>query len=192
MRKKRAPENIPSGEPVVMQPVEGEKTRRGMGGLVPAVLMLALLAAVLALVWSRSRQSSSPASSVATRTPLPSPTAVFMGSPLSAAATSTAGQPTPMAEPPTPAASGCQPGIVVGKTADVAYAAVRVRLSPGYIGKNDATDSVHFVKTGDVVHVKGGPEVKDGLCWWLVKHAGYEGWTADHSRHGLLLLSAGP
>jgi len=34
-------------------------------------------------------------------------------------------------------------------------------------------------------------EAKDGLCWWKIEHDGFEGWTADHSREGRILLHAG-
>jgi hypothetical protein len=60
------------------------------------------------------------------------------------------------------------------------------------VGKNDATDSKKYMTTGDRVSVMGGPEMKDGLCWWHVEHKGVQGWTADHSREGRQLLSAGP
>ena len=86
----------------------------------------------------------------------------------------------------------CQPGIAVGKTINVVYNSVRMRHSPGYVTKDDAKDSKHYMETGDKVVIKGGPQIKDGLCWWLVEHDGHQGWTADHSREGRLLLSTGP
>lgn len=86
----------------------------------------------------------------------------------------------------------CQPGIAAGKTINVVHASVRMRHSPGYIEKDDTKDSKHYMKNGDKVVIKGGPQIKDGLCWWLVEHNGYQGWTADHSREGRRLLSAGP
>ncbi len=105
------------------------------------------------------------------------------------------GIPTPTTSLPVSGASSgsipCQPGIEVGKTAVVVYDAVRMRQSPGYVGKNDAVDTVRYLEKGDTVNVNGGPEQKDGLCWWLVVQAGVQGWSADHSSDGTLLLSAG-
>ena len=86
----------------------------------------------------------------------------------------------------------CQPGIAAGKTINVVHDSVRMRHSPGYVEKDDTKDSKHYMKTGDKVVIKDGPQIKDGLCWWLVEHNGYQGWTADHSREGRLLLSTGP
>jgi hypothetical protein len=106
------------------------------------------------------------------------------------------GTPSPPAETPLPTAGtpppNCQPGIEVGKIANVVYHAVRMRHSSGHIEKNDATDTKHYLKGGNQVLVVGGPEIKDGLCWWLVTHQEQQGWTADHSQQGRLLLAAGP
>jgi hypothetical protein len=115
------------------------------------------------------------------------PTATFLpGTPSPVPRTATA-----IPGPGTPSFA-CQSGIAAGKTINVVYHSVRMRHSPGYVEKDDAKDSKHYMKTGDKVVVKGGPQIKDGLCWWLVEHNGYQGWTADHSREGSLLLSAGP
>jgi hypothetical protein len=95
--------------------------------------------------------------------------------------------------PPGPSVPiGCEPGIAAGTTANVVYPQVRIRWSPGYVGKNDHTDSKKYMTTGDTVYVMGGPETKDGLCWWFVEHKGVQGWTADHSREGRQLLAADP
>ncbi len=85
----------------------------------------------------------------------------------------------------------CQPQIAVGKPAQVIYPSVHMRRSPGYVDKNDAQDAIHYLEMNDRINVKGGPEIRDGLCWWRVEHQGYEGWTADHSRDGRQLLTAG-
>ena len=98
---------------------------------------------------------------------------------------------TPIPPPGTPSFD-CQPGIQVGKTVHVVYPAVRMRLSPGYVEKDDEVDTKHYMETDDRIADKGGPQIKDGLCWWLVEHEGYQGWTADHSREGRLLLSVSP
>lgn len=119
--------------------------------------------------------------------PLSAPTATFLpGTPSPVPSTAT-----PIPLPGTPSFQ-CQLGIQVGKTANVVYHAVRVRYSPGYAAKDDAQDTKRYIKTGDQVTVIGGPEIRDGLCWWLVKHQEWQGWSADHSRQGRLLLSGGP
>ena len=92
----------------------------------------------------------------------------------------------------TPASPLCQTGIEIGKTINVVYPQVRMRHSPGYVDKNDAVDSKHYLQTGDQVTVMNGPEIKDDLCWWYIQHQQWQGWTADHSHQGRLLLSAGP
>ncbi len=92
----------------------------------------------------------------------------------------------------TPASPLCQPGIEIGKTINVVYPKVRMRYSSGYVSKNDVTDTKHYLQTGDRVTVVNGPEINDELCWWYVQHQNWQGWTADHSHTGRLLLSAGP
>jgi hypothetical protein len=92
----------------------------------------------------------------------------------------------------TPIPSLCQPGIQVGKTINVVYPQVRMRYSPGYVSKNDVVDTKHYLQMGDQVTVMSGPEINDELCWWYIQHQQWEGWTADHSHQGRLLLSAGP
>jgi hypothetical protein len=92
----------------------------------------------------------------------------------------------------TPTPSLCQPGIEIGKTINVVYPKVRMRHSPGYVNKNDVVDTKHYLQTGDQVTVVNGPEINDELCWWYIQHQQWQGWTADHSQQGRLLLSAGP
>ena len=103
--------------------------------------------------------------------------------------------PTPTETPIPPAGDAsfdCQPEIEVGKIINVVYHAVRVRHSPGYAEKDDAQDTQRHVKTGDQAVVIDGPVIKDGLCWWRVKHDDWQGWSADHSRQGQPLLSGDP
>ena len=140
--------------------------------------LLVIIFFVIILTSSREETPSSPVSFSATsaRTGTPSP--------VRSTATAIPGPGTP--------SFACQPGIAVGKTINVVYDSVRMRYSPGYVEKDDTKDSKHYMKTGDKVVVKSGPQIKDGLCWWFVEHKGYQGWTADHSREGRLLLSAGP
>jgi hypothetical protein len=92
----------------------------------------------------------------------------------------------------TPVPSLCQPGIEIGETINVVYPHVRMRYSPGYVNKNDLVDTKHYLQTGDQVTVLNGPEINDNLCWWFVEHQQWQGWTADHSQQGRLLLAANP
>jgi hypothetical protein len=144
-------------------------------GCAVGIIILILLIVFLLLALSPDQSSSPPTptstASTPTQTPGPSPT------------------PEPLER--TPAASyPCQEEIEVGKTVNVVYTGVRVRKSAGYVTKNDAQDTIHYLKTGDKVKVNEGPTKKDGLCWWKIEHEGFEGWTADHSRTGRLLLKA--
>jgi hypothetical protein len=189
MRKDQAPLPPADGPPAPNQKPKQKKTERRRSGCLPFVVFLILMIVLVYIAVSSG-------GSVATRR---------LFSPLNIGASSSEGAvaPSPTSVPagPAPATfapsqpSGaipttCQPGIEVGKTIAVVYPAVRMRQSPGYVGKDDRTDSIHFTGTGDWVTVIGGPEMRDGLCWWLVEHVGFSGWVADHSRDGTLLLSA--
>jgi hypothetical protein len=98
------------------------------------------------------------------------------------------------ASTPVPASGyfACEPGIAIGTSARTVYDNVRMRQSPGYAGKNDAADTIHYLKAGDIVRVLDGPVITDGLCWWFGEHTGIRGWSADHSRQGRRLLSPAP
>jgi hypothetical protein len=144
-------------------------------------VVLILLIILIALLRSPGRnQPASPLS-------LPTSTATFLpGTPTLLPATAT-----PIPPPGTPSFD-CEAGIEVGKTVHVIYHAVRMRKSPGYVDKDDNKDSLHYMETGDKVVIKAGPRITDGLCWWFIEHQGFQGWTADHSHEGRLLLSANP
>jgi hypothetical protein len=86
----------------------------------------------------------------------------------------------------------CAPDIAIGKRVSIAnVSAVRMRSSPGYVGKADA-DTLRFMARGEQAVVKDGPQKRDGLCWWFVEYQGLQGWAADHSSGGTVLLSAIP
>ena len=144
-------------------------------------IVLILIIGFLALVLSRDKGQTNPGGP-----PPPAPTA-NSGSGTSPLPPSSG---TSIPPPGTPSFN-CWPGIEVGKTVNIMHRAVRMRHSPGYVEKDDRTDTKHYMETGDRVVIKSGPQMKDGLCWWLVEHDGLQGWTADHSREGRLLLSAG-
>lgn len=65
---------------------------------------------------------------------------------------------------------------------------VNLRKSPGYVGKNNKKDVVHEVPCGEYVKLLGENEVKDDLNWWRVNWNGYEGWIADHTGSGKVIL----
>ncbi|MCB0133369.1 MAG: hypothetical protein KDD78_21040, partial [Caldilineaceae bacterium] len=67
---------------------------------------------------------------------------------------------------------------------------VRFRRTPGYVGK-EASDLIQDVPPRAAAIVLGGPIEMDGLTWWQVRVplAGAEGWMAEMSPTGLLLLS---
>ena len=85
----------------------------------------------------------------------------------------------------------CQPDIAAGVPIKAIADGVRMRQTPGYEGKPEA-DTLAFMANGDVAIVNGGPRSADGLCWWVVQYAGYQGWVADHAPDGSLLLVASP
>ena len=191
-----APTNqVSFGEPVVLGRATASQADSGGsgggGGCAPLIVVLVLVA-VLAFLAMSPEGSKPPV-----RTQRPQKTATVPSSPIKVLGTP---EPTPFEPTPTPTLAtrrfpsdvvtfDCQPGIEVGKTVDVVHAAVRMRWTPGYVDKDDTRDSIHYMETGDKVLIRGGPEMKDGLCWWVVEHGGYRGWTADHSREGRLLLA---
>jgi len=189
MRKDQAPLPPADGPPAPKEKPKRKKTERRRSSCLPFVVFLVLMIVLVYIAVSSG-------GSVATRR-LFSP--LNIGAPSSEGATAPSSTSAPVEPAPTTAASNqpsgaipasCQPGIEVGKTIAVVYPAVRMRQSPGYVNKDDRTDSIHFIGTGDWVTIIAGPETRDGLCWWLVEHLGFTGWAADHSREGTLLLSA--
>jgi hypothetical protein len=172
MSEEQQPQPIREGDPVVITRPQPKADGRQRIGCAPGCVII-ILVVIFILITFSPQNCSGPAPVV---TPLP---------PVGASPPVLGTQPIP--DPPI----GCQPGIAVGTTANVIYPQVRMRWSPGYVGKNDATDSKKYMMTGDKVRVIGGPEMKDGLCWWLIEFKGEQGWTADHSREGRQLLSAG-
>jgi hypothetical protein len=85
----------------------------------------------------------------------------------------------------------CQPDFAAGVQVKAIADGVRVRETPGYVGKAES-DTLAFMANGDVAVVNGGPRSADAVCWWVVQYAGYQGWVADHAPDGSLLLVANP
>jgi hypothetical protein len=170
------PEKTPinEGEPVGSQELNKADSSGGSSWAAPALLVLAMIAAVVVLAVTPG-ESSQQVPTVMVYTPgIPTPTSAL---PESGANIITV---------------QCQPGLEVANTARVVFDGVRMRQSPGYVSKNDVDDTVHFLQAGDIVNVIGGPQQQDRLCWWHVEHQGSMGWTADHSSDGTLLLAASP
>ncbi len=72
---------------------------------------------------------------------------------------------------------------------------VRLRRSPGYIGK-PVTDVIVDLPINTIATVLGGPTNLDSLTWWQVRvnTSGQEGWAAERSAMGdtLLVLNSTP
>lgn len=77
----------------------------------------------------------------------------------------------------------------VGKSARVTNSAqeVNMRRTSGYQNK-PRRDVVVRVPSGTNVNIVGGPASSDNLTWWYVRWGAYEGWMAEYSSGGRLLL----
>ena len=64
---------------------------------------------------------------------------------------------------------------------------VNIRRSPGFQNK-PADDVIVAVPAGSQGAVLEGPQPGDGLLWWKVRFGDQEGWMAEQSSRGLLLL----
>lgn len=177
-------DHVPYGEPVVLAKPSEKTKEGGPGCAAPAVVFLALIL-ILILLGVFSRSSSAP----------PAP-AIGSGANVTTTAAPVAAQslgvPTPTIAPMVEvhlSGSICHPEIQVGGAAVVMVDSLRMRKSPGYAGKNDAEDTVHFLDVGSRVNVRGGPDTVDNLCWWNLEFQGSSGWSANHSRDGELLLA---
>lgn len=65
---------------------------------------------------------------------------------------------------------------------------VNLRQSPGFQNK-PAGDVILVVPAGDAGTVLEGPVQADGLNWWRVRLANGEGWMAERSNSGKVLLN---
>lgn len=65
---------------------------------------------------------------------------------------------------------------------------VNLRMSPGYISKDDSRDVVVEIPSGQKVKIINGPERADGLNWWYVEWRTYQGWIAEKTGSGKLIL----
>lgn len=104
-------------------------------------------------------------------------------------------RPGPSWTPGAPAAQvspASQPGdLSLGSGVPVAVVydgGVNLRRTPGYQNK-PAGDSLKTIASGAQGVVVTGPEDVDGLRWWKVRFGGDEGWMAERSSQGRLLLA---
>jgi len=65
---------------------------------------------------------------------------------------------------------------------------VNLRKSPGYVSKNDAIDVVVKIPGGALLEILDGPSSADNLEWWRVSWNGYEGWIAEKTGSGRMIL----
>ena len=69
---------------------------------------------------------------------------------------------------------------------------VNLRKSPGYVSKNDAVDVVTKIPAGAYLEILEGPRPADNLQWWRVSWNGYEGWIAEKTGSGRIILEFEP
>ena len=79
----------------------------------------------------------------------------------------------------------------VGKSARVTNSAqeVNMRRTSGYQNK-PIGDVIVRVPSGTIISIIGGPENADNLTWWYVRWGAYEGWMAEYTASGRLLLQS--
>lgn len=76
-----------------------------------------------------------------------------------------------------------------GDRITIAYAGgVNLRRTPGYQNK-PAGDALRTVNGGATGTITAGPVDLDGLRWWQVRFDADEGWMAERSSQGRLLLA---
>jgi hypothetical protein len=71
-------------------------------------------------------------------------------------------------------------------------AEVNLRATPGYSNKDDFTDVIVKIPSGELIEIISGPIQKDGLSWWNINWNGYSGWIADHTSSGLEIINFTP
>lgn len=77
-----------------------------------------------------------------------------------------------------------------GDSVSIAYSGgVNLRRTPGYQNK-PAGDTLRTVNGGATGTITGGPVELDGLRWWQVRFDADEGWMAERSSQGRLLLES--
>jgi len=156
----------------------------GIGGVLLASFLCVASILFFALI---NNTPSSPTSSP-TRKPAPTATPVRITNPTPRNPSNNSGnnnnsnnQPSSQQQSKTYAEVSC---------ADIHVA--NLRRTPGYVGKNDETDSLAEVSCGEIVELLGETSKADGLTWWKVQWNGYTGWIADHTGSGKIILDFTP
>ena len=102
--------------------------------------------------------------------------------------------PRPVEPAPPPPPPVDLPAFAPGETV-YALEALRVRNTPGYVGK-DETDTITVLAPGQALTVVGAASVRDGLTWWRVRFplgdGTGEGWAAQATGDALLLARTVP
>lgn len=100
--------------------------------------------------------------------------------------------------PPSPSITANQsPGLAPGLFApgdlvsNVSGSAVNLRRAPGYLSK-PVDDVITVVEAGGSGLILDGPVLADGLTWWRVQFAEWDGWMAERTNGGVLLLAPSP
>jgi murein DD-endopeptidase MepM/ murein hydrolase activator NlpD len=96
---------------------------------------------------------------------------------------------TPPTKPPDPPASSVVKARLQRGQRVRLTTIVNARRSPGYVNKR-ADDVVQEMAAGMVLRLSEGPQVVDGLVWWLgaIDGGGAIGWMAENSPTGAALL----
>lgn len=68
---------------------------------------------------------------------------------------------------------------------------MNLRQTPGFQSK-PAEDVIAVLQAGELATVLEGPEQADGLRWWRVQFKQNEGWIAERSNSGKVLLGPAP
>lgn len=157
------------------RPPTDADTARPLPWLIPAGL--ALVVALIGVVWWLAGSLISPAAAIPTSAPL-LPSTPVPATPIP--------EPSPTAAPsPSPV-----PVLQVGGRArimNVGAGTLRARVKPGL----NQSIQVRFPEGSEVMLLEG-PTEADGLRWWRIAGPGGEGWCAEQSPEGLLFLQPLP
>ena len=93
------------------------------------------------------------------------------------------------ADRPSPPQPGADQPFLPGDSArNVSGGSVNLRRTPGYLNKPPG-DVITVIEADAVVTVQRGPQLEDGLRWWHVRAGDAEGWMAERSSQGLVLMA---
>lgn len=97
--------------------------------------------------------------------------------------------PTAPSDASAPASSPENRVFTSGDRVAIAYAgSVNLRRTPGFQNKPD-DDTLRTLGQGTTGTITGGPVDVDGLRWWQVRFESGEGWMAEHTSQGRVLLA---